>query len=215
MFAHKGAGKKKRLTDPVKIIPFPNQSLRDKVSKAVAKPVLREMSKNPMIKPPPRVLETPSGHTNSSSISIKKLLEKKEEMADNVGNSLNLPRELYTYDDLKMSWRKFAFTMKTDGKETFYNALIRREPKLLAENEYLLEVDNQVQVDYIQAQFTDMHDFIRKDLRNYDISFKLEVTSNPEQEIKFQTGKDKFAALARKNPNLHTLKNTFNLDIEY
>jgi hypothetical protein len=33
--------------------------------------------------------------------------------------------------------------------------------------------------------------------------------------VKFLTGKDKFTALARKNPNLHTLKNTFNLDIEF
>jgi hypothetical protein len=36
-----------------------------------------------------------------------------------------------------------------------------------------------------------------------------------EEEVKFLTGKDKFAALARKNPNLHTLKNRFNLDIDY
>ena len=43
----------------------------------------------------------------------------------------------------------------------------------------------------------------------------MSVTANPEEEVKYLTGKDKFAKLARKNPNLHTLKNTFNLDIEY
>jgi hypothetical protein len=35
------------------------------------------------------------------------------------------------------------------------------------------------------------------------------------QEVKYLTGKDKFAAMARKNTNLHKLKNLFNLDIEF
>jgi hypothetical protein len=41
------------------------------------------------------------------------------------------------------------------------------------------------------------------------------MSNEPEKEKKFLTGKDKFNALDRKNPNLHTLKNLFNLDIEY
>lgn len=159
-------------------------------------------------------MEAPSGYNVSGSLSIKKLMEKKEVISES-GTSSNLPRELYSYDDLKMTWRKFAFEMKTEGKETFYNALIRREPKMLSDNEYLLEVDNQVQIDYIQGHISEMLSYIRRDLKNFEILVKVEITSNPEQEVKFQTGKDKFAALARKNPNLHTLKNTFNLDIEY
>ena len=50
---------------------------------------------------------------------------------------------------------------------------------------------------------------------NYGIEIKLEITKNPDEEVKFLTGKDKFASLARKNPNMHTLKTLFNLDIEY
>lgn len=142
-------------------------------------------------------------------------MEKKEVISESGTSAANLPRELYSYDDLKIIWRKFAFEMKTEGKETFYNALIRREPKMLSENEYLLEVDNQVQIDYIQGHLSEMLSYIRRELKNFEIIVKVEITSNPEQEIKYQTGKDKFAALARKNPNLHTLKNTFNLDIEY
>jgi hypothetical protein len=56
---------------------------------------------------------------------------------------------------------------------------------------------------------------VRKALKNYALDIKIELTKNPEEEVKFLTGKDKFTALARKNPNLHTLKNTFNLDIEF
>jgi hypothetical protein len=56
---------------------------------------------------------------------------------------------------------------------------------------------------------------MRKNLKNYQIEIELILTDNPGKEIKFLTGKDKFNALARRNPNLHTLKNLFNLDIEF
>jgi hypothetical protein len=57
--------------------------------------------------------------------------------------------------------------------------------------------------------------YFRKELKNYSFEISFNLNENPEAELKFLTGKDKFAALARKNPNLHTLKNTFNLDIEF
>jgi hypothetical protein len=47
------------------------------------------------------------------------------------------------------------------------------------------------------------------------VNIELFLSAHPEEEVKYLSGKDKFAALARKNPNLHTLKNTFNLDIDY
>ena len=43
----------------------------------------------------------------------------------------------------------------------------------------------------------------------------LIVTEQNESEQKPITGKDKYQALARKNPNIHTLRNRFNLDIEF
>lgn len=168
-----------------------------------------------MMKPPPKVLETPSGHLSTSNLSIKKMMEKKEEEKILGIDINNMPHNAYAYDDLKMAWRKFAFQQKNEGKETFYNAMIKREPKREADDKYIMEVDNQVQIDYIQPALSDLLDFVRRDLKNFSIMIRLEITNNPEQEVKYQTGKDKFAALARKNPNLHTLKNTFNLDIEY
>ena len=160
-------------------------------------------------------METPSGHLSPPNLSNKKMMEKKEEEKSLGIDINNMPHNPYAYDDLKMAWRKFAFQMKGDGKETFYNTMIKREPKREGEDKYVMEVDNQVQIDYIQPTLSDLLDFIRRDLKNFSIMIRLEITNTPEQEVKYQTGKDKFAALARKNPNLHTLKNTFNLDIEY
>ena len=99
--------------------------------------------------------------------------------------------------------------------ETFYNAMIKREPNRKEQDSYTMDVDNQIQVDYITPHLQDLNQFFRKELKNYAFTISIEQTGNPEEEIKFLTGKDKFAAMARKNPNIHTLKTLFNLDIEY
>lgn len=217
MFHQSGARKKKSLTDHVKIIPFPNQNLRDKVTaKVVNKPVVKPPSLQPVEKVAPKVMTAPSGKLSSSSVSIKQMMEKKEEENEASGIDLsNMPKSPFAFDDLKMYWRRFAFQMKDEGKDTFYNALIKRDPKVIADYAFELEVDNQVQVDYIRPHLSDFLSYLRKELKNYDISVELKMTTTPDAEIKFQTGKDKFASLARKNPYLHTLKTTFNLDIEY
>ena len=118
-------------------------------------------------------------------------------------------------DELKMMWRRFAFDMKNQGKQTFFSALMKRDPILIEGTKYRMEVDNQTQIDYINPILSDLVDYLRAGLKNYALEISLELTSNPEEEVKFLSGKDKFAALARKNPNLHTLKSTFNLDIDF
>jgi hypothetical protein len=114
-----------------------------------------------------------------------------------------------------MYWKQYAFQVKEDGMETFYNALIKRDPVLKGDETLELTVDNLVQQNYIQTHLLQFKEFMRKQLNNYYIDIVLVQAAADEEEVKFLTGKDKFAALARKNPNLHTLKNRFNLDIDY
>lgn len=208
--------KKKSLTDPVKIIPFSKTKLRKKAQKIKLKPevgaeiesIIEPQSSNTVTKTARKI--------KTSNLSIKKLIEKKEEIATKgILDTNSMPQNSYSIDDLKMHWRRFAFEMKSKGKETFYNAMIKRDPKQKEINEFALLVDNQIQIDYIQPQLSDLVDYIRSELKNYQIEIKIELSNKPEEQLKFQTGKDKFAALARKNPNLHALKSTFNLDIEY
>jgi hypothetical protein len=78
-----------------------------------------------------------------------------------------------------------------------------------------LIVDNEVQVAYITPILQEFVDFLKTELKNGFIEVKLLVTEVAESEQKPVTGKDKYQALARKNPNIHTLKNRFNLDIEF
>jgi len=130
-------------------------------------------------------------------------------------NSTNLPRNSFHFDDVKMHWRRFANDMKAQGKGTFYNAMIKRDPKVIDEVHLTMEVDNEVQVLSINAEVENLITYLRNSLKNFDISLKVQVTQNKEEEAKFLSGKDKFSLLSRKYPNLHSLKTTFNLDVDY
>ena len=93
---------------------------------------------------------------------------------------------------------------------------ILKRDTLIEKNDVLkLFVENQIQVDYIKPLLNKLISFIRKSLQNYNITIEIELTENPVEDIKLMHGKDKFKAMAKKNPNLNTLKNLFNLDIEF
>lgn len=126
-----------------------------------------------------------------------------------------MPYERYSMDDIKMAWHSYAYEAKQQGKETLHSALKRRDPKLKSEDHFVLEVDNQVQIDYIGPLLSDFLGFVRKKVKNYGIVISLELSAHTDEDVTVLTGKDKFAKMARKNPSLHTFKNVFNLDIEY
>ncbi len=104
--------------------------------------------------------------------------------------------------------------LKEQGLGTFYNALIKRNPIKRSEENYVLQLDSDIQKDYISDHMDDFLSFLRKQLRNYYLIITLEVVIQHEEE-KFLTSKQKFELMARKNPNLHIFKNRFNLDLEY
>ncbi len=161
-----------------------------------------------------KILTSPQGAISTKHLSIKESIEKFKE-SQQQGNLEDLPREGFSIEHVKMFWKQYAYVVKENGLETFYNALIKRDPILVSEEVLGIVVDNQVQMDYIQAELVGFIEFMRKSLQNYHVDIQLSMSNEPEKETKFLTGKDKFSALARKNPNLHTLKNLFNLDIEY
>ncbi len=104
--------------------------------------------------------------------------------------------------------------LKEQGLGTFYNALIKRNPIKRSEENYVLQLDSDIQKDYITDHMDEFLSFLRKQLRNYYLMITLEVVIQHEEE-KFLTSKQKFELMARKNPNLHIFKNRFNLDLEY
>jgi len=130
-------------------------------------------------------------------------------------NINDMPKEAYSFDDIKRFWRQIAFVKKKEGHESFFSALVKRDPVVKEEHVYLLEVDNQAQFDMCTPLMGDFTTELRRKVNNYTINVLIEMSKNAGEEVQFISGKDKFTKMARKNPNLHSLKSTFNLDIEY
>ena len=164
----------------------------------VSKPVIKSV-KNPKI--------------HSDHLSIKSILEKEREEKNKIDTVL--PREKVDIQKTIILWRQYAFRAKDKGMETFYNALIKRDPLFESNEKIKIMVDNQIQIDYIKTHVHELITFLREHLKNHFIDIQIELVENPDEEVKFLNGKDKFEALANKNPKLITLKNLFNLDIEY
>lgn len=121
----------------------------------------------------------------------------------------------FTFDQVKMVWRRYAHEMKAKGMGTFYNAMIKRDPKVKEDVHFTMDVDNQVQIDYITPHLNELIQFLRHELKNDAITLNFSLSEDNDSQVKFLTGKDRFASLAKKNPNLHSFKSIFNLDIEF
>lgn len=125
-----------------------------------------------------------------------------------------LPRTPFNGESLRIASRNYATQMKNEGKDTFYHAVIKRD-FFLNEETITWILDNDVQIAYISPLLADFASYLKKELNNSFIKINLELTNEVAKENKPYTGIEKFQALARKNPNLHTLRNRFNLDIEF
>ncbi|MGV3630256.1 MAG: hypothetical protein ACO1O6_03580 [Bacteroidota bacterium] len=164
----------------------------------------------------PQTLSQPVGNLKTQHLSIKQMLHHTEEQTQTSGQDYSdRPKTPFTLDQVKMIWKQYAFKMKDEGFDTIYYALTKRDPKIYNETEIHQDFDNQVQVDTLQGQVSDMLDFVREKLNNWSVNLFFDVNTQQEENTRLLTGKDKFDALAKKNANLHSFLKTFNLDIDY
>jgi len=149
-------------------------------------------------------------------LSINELLKKQREaksveQQDNLKDKPKLP---FTYDDLKMHWRRFAHKQRNSGMETLYSALTMNEPKLSGES-VVHHVDNIVHLEFIKTKESDIVQHLRKELKNYNLQIEFKLNTEENGNKKAVTGKDKFEEMAKRNPNLNAFKKRFKLDIDF
>tara|TARA_B100000508_G_scaffold141093_1_gene146649 strand:+ start:174343 stop:174996 length:654 start_codon:yes stop_codon:yes gene_type:complete len=217
VFDQKRARKKKALTDPVQIIGFPGQS-----EKPTKQPKVKQ---NKQDAPPPtiptqkeaRKLSNPTGKLNNSFLGIKELYEQAEKKGTQPKEEINTnkPQEKFSLDQLRMSWRKFAFQMRDEGQDTLFTALTGRDPILKEDNVVVHFVDNDVQLRFLKTNETKLLGFLRKELKNWSITISIEEGSAENGEKKLYSGKEKFEDMAERNPHLKTLRQKFKLDIDF
>lgn len=122
--------------------------------------------------------------------------------------------DLITQTTLELFWNEYAEQLKAAGKITDHSAYTMNKPTLVAENAVTFTVLNATAEERLQADKTNLMDFLRRKLRNNVFTLDI-VLSKDAGEVKIYTTQDKFKRLAEINPALNKLRQTFDLDLDY
>jgi hypothetical protein len=208
--------KKKSLIDPVDIIPFSGQTKHEKDDKPVLKSPAKEIAPVVEMQKEVKVLASPTGNLKTSYLSIKEMQEQQRiTKASNGEFEKDKPKKQFNYDDLIMTWKRFAFQCKEEGMDTLYAALSGRDPKVNLETFMIThEIDNTVQKTFLESNEARLMSFLRTELENFSVSLTIiEITGDDSKKL--YSGKDKFEDMAKRNPHLQTLQKRFKLDIDF
>ena len=152
----------------------------------------------------------------TSSLSIKGLTNKVEKTTQEIEHEAytSEARTKFSEDDFKASWTKLAKNIKSEqaeGSSIVYAAMINHEPIIKENFKVELPVDNKSQLEEMNLKRTDLHDFLRKDLKNGGLELNFHIQKSKKLK-KAYTDEEKFNQLAEKNPHLLTLKKKLDLD---
>ena len=210
-------------------IPSPNKEL---VQESISSEIKQETAINAEIKKENKSLSNPKIENSkivrpnlnikiqkrslTTSISgIRKKINKKVEIDSERKEEQNLSSSKFTEFLLQEKWLSFAENRKLEGKLGLHTTLTKSKPILNDDFSILFVIDSEVQRMELQLESQSLLDFLRSELNNGLIQLKLEVTAHDKPKLSQLTSKERFFQMAEKNPDLHLLKEEFNLDIEY
>ncbi|MBP0902309.1 DNA polymerase III subunit gamma/tau [Mariniflexile gromovii] len=162
---------------------------------------------------PPKV-DLKIDNNRASGLSLKSLRVKKEHLIkqmDVVIDEENLPKEPFTEAELIKAWNEFIVILQNDGKHNLASILSIDTPKVKGTVIHL-EYPNATNKVELERNQYDLMLYIRKTLSNFDISLSITVNEELEKQYAYTT-LEKFEKLKEKNPNIDTLRKTFDLDI--
>ncbi|MEI6435802.1 MAG: DNA polymerase III subunit gamma/tau [Bacteroidota bacterium] len=119
----------------------------------------------------------------------------------------------FTQPELTLAWDEFAEKLKNQYPH-LYSTLKSSRPALLNDWIVSFTLDNKLIEEELTGHKTEMMEFLRNRLNNYQISLQtklaeVQITRKP------YTDREKFELMSEKNPNLRTLRETLDLEIEY
>lgn len=150
----------------------------------------------------------------TSGLSLKSLRAKKEHQIKQMNvvvDEVNLPKEPFTEEELIPVWNTFTKKILKDGKHNLASILSMGTPKLKGTTIHL-EFPNATNKLEVERQQYDLLSFVRKTLKNYDITLSITVNEVLEKQYAYSPA-DIFEKLKEKNPDIEILKKMFGLDV--
>ena len=170
-------------------------------------------SENLLVAEPPKIiLNTEIKRTSGLSLSsIKAKKEHQIKQMDVVIDADDLPKEDFTEKQLIDCWKTFITMLQDEGKHNLASILSIDTPKIKGTNIHL-EFPNSTNKVELERQQYELLSFLRKSLNNFDINLSITVNEEKEKQYAY-TAKEKYNKLNKKDPQIESLRKTFDLDI--
>ncbi len=151
----------------------------------------------------------------SSITGIRNQINQKNELESEKKEENNTSTSKFSLKLLLEKWNSFAMQREKEGKIGLHTTLTKSNPILNDDFSINFIIDSEVQRMELQKESQLLLDYLRSELNNGQIHLNLEVKTSTDSKLSQLTSKERFFQMAEANPNLHILKEEFNLDIEY
>ncbi|MFT4660502.1 MAG: DNA polymerase-3 subunit gamma/tau [Patiriisocius sp.] len=146
-----------------------------------------------------------------SSISLTDMDDEEQEVVTEVEEEKK--KEDFTQADLEKYWAEYAVVVKERGQMGFASSLTNNIP--IIKDGHILEItlENYVQVENINEERANLHDFLRTKLNNDLLSIHT-IVNEDDAPVEQLRPEDKLRAMMTKNENLKDLFEDLDLDLE-
>ncbi|MCM4169889.1 hypothetical protein DHD32_00240 [Arenibacter sp. TNZ] len=150
-----------------------------------------------------------------SGLSLSSLKAKKEHQLNKkevVIDESNLPKTIFTEEEMQKHWAVFVDIMDNDGRKILASNLHSDVPKLTENFTIWIELPNGTMKKEIERDKYDLMEYLKLKLNNHFIQLKITVNEATAKKFAF-TPEEKYQKLREKNPVIDLLRKEFDLDI--
>ncbi len=125
------------------------------------------------------------------------------------------PATDFTLAQLWDVWNEYTARIKEQNRQSYYATLTNNKPVMREKYKVELVIVNNIQKKDIDDDKSNLLDFLRLKLNNWQIQFDAVVEENEDNPSLIYSPEAKFKAMANRNPALVKMKQLFDLDIDY
>ncbi len=147
-------------------------------------------------------------------VSLSSLTEENPEKPVEKSISLQAePRQsnrLFTEEELQKAWQEFAENLVEE--KLLRNTMMLYKPKMLGNTVFEVEVNTEINKNYLDDYGNVILAYLRESLQNDDITMTIKI-SEATVVKKPLTSREIFDELVQKNPSLQKLSDEFDLEL--
>jgi DNA polymerase III subunit gamma/tau len=164
-------------------------------------------------KPSDERISTPVTGARTISIKPENHVPKALQESDPENRSGSAVQQEFSQEKLEKVW--LYYTESIAGQyPNFYSILSTRKPLLKEDFVIELRLDNRAQEITLKERKADLLDFLRGELRNQKVQLVAVVVETVGQSKPY-SAEEKFRAMAEKNPELKSLRDNLDLELEF